>query len=36
MYPGTNERDYYANKVTGSSPEQVTTEVVSERAGEAS
>jgi len=22
MYPGTTERDYYANKVTGSSPEQ--------------
>ena len=36
MYPGMNERDYYANKVTGSSPEQVTTEAVSDGAGEAS
>ena len=25
MYPGTTERDYYANKVTGASPEQTTT-----------
>jgi NADH-quinone oxidoreductase chain I len=28
LVPGTNERDYYANKVTGSSSEQVTTGVV--------
>ena len=26
MVPGTTERDYYANKVKGASPEQVTTE----------
>jgi NADH-quinone oxidoreductase chain I len=25
MYPGTTERDYYANKVTGASPQQATT-----------
>ena len=25
MVPGTTERDYYANKIKGASPEQVTT-----------
>ena len=35
MVPGTTERDYYANTVKGSSPEQVTTSVAVETTEEA-